>query len=132
LTVSGPGGTDTLTISEYIHVSDPVTLTISLNQTSFTTGDTVTASLQLTNDGPNPVWVELKRWVRLPDQRKLPISSPHIVEKLNPSEVFTKDFYTHTFTGSEQGGDYKIGVRVEHPFTGKDYSVDTKIYTFTP
>ncbi len=133
LTVGGPGSTtDTITLTDYIKVYDPVSLDITLNQAVFTTGDTITADYALTNDSPNTVQVELKLWQILPSKRKDPLQQPHTRKILAPHETITEQFYNYTFTGSEPAGDYKIGGMAEDPILGADYQGDRALFSFAP
>ena len=133
LTVTGPGGSDTLTFTDYIHVTEPVAIDVSLNKTSFVTGDTIKVTVHVTNSGPNPVPVEAKAWVVLPNKDKLSLVNPsHYTLTLAPGANIIQQIYSYPFSGSEPAGGYEVGGRLEDPVSGKDYGVDTEKCTFTP
>ncbi len=132
LAIGGAGGNDTVTMVDYIKVVDPVSISVTLNQAAFITGDTLTAEYQLTNLGPNQVQVELKLWEVFPTKRTDPLAHPHTRVILAPYATAADTFYSHTFDGSEPAGGYKIGARPIDMITGKTYADDIKPFTFTP
>ena len=130
-TISESGsGYYTITALGSAHPPFPI-VDITLNKNTFHTGDTLIATARVTN-GPNPVNVEVKLWIELPDGSEISVFDPHFTFTVGSNADFTEEVFIHTFDGSEPEGDYLFGARLENPLTGKDFSIDIEGFTFTP
>ena len=102
-----------------------------LNQDVFTTSETLVVSAHVVN-GPDPVRVEVKMWVKLPDDSNISIFDPNYTFTVTPDADFTTEIFTHTFNGSEPSGEYNVGSRLINPITGREISVNVESFTFSP
>jgi len=104
---------------------------VSLNQTSFHTGETIIANAIVSN-GPNPYEVEAKVYVVSPDNGKSSIFDRYFTFMLGANAQITREVLRHTFDGTEESGTYKIVIRLEDVTTGADFWVDRRSFEFTP
>ena len=104
---------------------------IILNQDVFYTGDTLIVSAHVVN-GPDPVNVEVKIWVHLPNGDDMSILDPHFTFTVEPNADFTTEIFTHTFSGGELSGDYNVGGRFLNPISGRELSVNVESFSFSP
>jgi hypothetical protein len=102
-----------------------------LNQDVFTTGETLVVAAYVVN-GPDPVRVEVKMWVKLPDDSNMSILDPHFTFTVEPNADFTTEIFTHTFSGGEPSGDYNVGGRFLNPISGRELSVNVESFSFSP
>ncbi|MEW6095627.1 MAG: choice-of-anchor Q domain-containing protein, partial [bacterium] len=104
---------------------------MELNDTEFHTNDTLTIDVHVTN-GNEKVNVEIKCWLRLPnDKLKSLLNIPNVT--LRPELDVVKPLLPgYTFKGSEPGGKYEVGGRLACPITIDYFSTDIKTFTFTP
>jgi len=121
---------DNVKVEELEEVVVPA-IDITLNQPSFTTGDTLIATAHITG-GSEAAEIEGKVWALLPDGNNMSTGDPHFVARIPADADINHEVFRHTFSGNEPAGEYAIGGRLECPVTGKDYSVDTQLFTFTP
>lgn len=104
---------------------------ILLNQSSFTTGDTLVISGQVTN-GPNPADVEVKTWVEVPGEYQLGLLNPHMTITVGSFADITQDLSSYTFSGNEPAGTYHVGARLVDIITGREISVNMVRFSFSP
>lgn len=104
---------------------------IILNKNAFTTGDTIIVSVHVVN-GPNPVTVEVKIWIGLPNGNQMSIFNPYFTFTVGSNADFTKEIFRHTFAGGEPSGDYNVGGRFLNPISGRELSVNIETFSFTP
>ncbi len=117
---------------------------IILNQSEFQIGETLIVSAHVTN-GPNPVDVEVKAWVDLPNGEEMELLEPDTIFIFsNGVELplvdfrftvksfadFTVELLTHTFSGSEPSGVYNVGSRLLNPISGRTISVNVESFSF--
>ena len=120
----------TITASSSTITSGPAVY-LSLNKTSFHTGETIIANAIVTN-GPNPYKVEAKVYVSQPDSKKISLFDEHFTFMPGANANITKEVLRYTFIGTEQPGTYEIVIRLEDVTTGADFWVDRKSFEFTP
>jgi hypothetical protein len=103
---------------------------LSLNKTSFTTGETLTATTIVTNGSSTSYEVEVKAYAVKPDGGKISLRDEHFTFTLGAYEEITKQILSHTFNGEDEGT-YEVVVRLEDPKTGADFWVDRRSFQFT-
>jgi len=106
-------------------------ISISLNQSSFHSGDTLIASAHVVN-GPDSAKVEGKIWILLPSGGESPIGNSHLTFTVAPDADFTREVLKYTFSGGDAPGNYQIGGRFINPVTGREFNVDVAPFSFTP
>ena len=104
---------------------------IILNQDVFYTGDMLIISAHIIN-GPDPVNVEVKIWVHLPNGDDMSILDPHFTFTVEPNADFTTEIFSYTLDGSEPSGDYNVGGRFLNPISGRELSVNVESFSFSP
>ena len=104
---------------------------IILNKNAFTTGDTLIVSAHVVN-GSNPVNVEVKIWIGLPNGNQMSIFDPYFTFTVGPNANITKEIFRRTFVGNEPSGDYNVGGRLVNPVSGRELSVNVEIFSFIP
>jgi hypothetical protein len=106
-----------------------LTLDLTLNQSSFTTGQTLIAYAHITNGGA-PTYINIQIWVDFPDgQRKILRNANY---QLAAGWEKTVEVFRYTFKGNEPSGTYKIGSQIKDASTGISLATDTAPFIFTP
>jgi hypothetical protein len=108
-----------------------LSLHIILNQNVFHTGDTLIVSAHVVN-GPDPVRVEVKTWIDLPNGDQMSILDPYFTFTVGSNADFTKEIFRHTFGGGGLSGGYNVGGRFLNPISGRELSVDVMPFSFSP
>jgi len=107
-----------------------VGMNIVLNQTNFTTGQTLTAEAHVTNDG-TPDEVGVKVWVELPGGGLVSLFDiPKYTVPANAN--FTVTLFSYYFGGNEPSGNYNFGGRFLNWVNGDTISEDIEPFAFTP
>lgn len=107
---------------------------LSLNQTSFVTGETLIVQARVTN-GPLPIDTDAKLWVNINDPEAETIRLPILKISdfhLEPNTDFTAEIFRYTFNGSEASGSYDIGASFSDSIDGRWFNGDSKSFTFIP
>lgn len=95
---------------------------ITLNQTSFVNGDTVTATtLRFANAGTTPVAVEIKLWLEEPGVAPISVVNLGADGSLSLPALFDQDFgplALSTVTSTFPRGTYGFNCRILRPVTG--------------
>jgi len=103
---------------------------IILNQTSYTTGNSLIIEVRLTNDS-TPDDVAKAIWLELPDGNRTSLSLGLV--NIPANNDITTTILTYTFTGSEQAGVYKVGGRlIDSTMTLEELSLNVENFNFTP
>jgi len=106
------------------------TIDIVINQTSFTTSQTLIAKAKVTGGAEAEV-VEVKIWIHLPGSSL--ISIQNIPKYTVPAGAsFEVTVFNHHFGGSEPPGEYDFGGRFLNWINGDYISTDVESFTFTP
>jgi hypothetical protein len=106
------------------------TIDIILNDSEFTICQTLTITARVTNNS-NPVDVDGKIWIRLPDD--LLFSIINLYGATLPANFnWSKEIFTHHFTGGEPQGVYEVGGRLLNSITGDFIWTDIEYFSFTP
>jgi len=126
-------------VPQYDMVSDesvkattpPLNLAIDIiiNQSTYTTGDTLVIKARTTNDN-SPDDVSKAIWLEFPDKTKLSFSLGDFTIPANDDT--TTIVLTYTLTGTEKAGEYKVGGRlIDRTMTLEELSFDTETFTVT-
>ena len=104
-------------------------LDITLNQSSFTTGQTLRATAHITNDA-TPDAVKVQVWVELPNGSQKTIRNiPSYNVPANANLTVT--LFNYTFKGNEPAGTYLLGGRLSDSATGAVLSEAIEPFSFT-
>ena len=108
---------------------------INLNQNAFTPGETLEVSAHVVN-GPNPQTVEAKRWIVVPpdiegNRRIISNGDPLLIFNVPADAANVYPLFSHTFSQSDDPGEYQFGARFLHPKTGREISVSAETFTFS-
>ena len=93
-----------------------------LNQTTFHTGQQLQVSLHVVN-GPDPQTVDVRSWLVAPNGtvvRLVAAPGQYVPADANA----TIPVFSHTFTGGEPAGTYRVCARLMKPITGHSWSLD--------
>jgi hypothetical protein len=137
IVVKDGGGNDTgnysLCLSQIPEMQYSPSVRILLNQTEFYPGDTLIISAHVVN-GPNPTWVEAKLWWRDPEPNSgnHSIKDPHLTIPIEAYADKVVEVLHHTFSGTEEEGEYQAGARFLEPRTGKEISVSIERFILSP
>ena len=114
----------------YAFAPKSLAIDITLNQTGFTTGQTITATAHITNDS-TPDKVDLKVAVDLPDGSRVSLGK---IDGYNiPANAdITLPPVIYTFNGSEPAGIYKVYGRLLEMKLGDHLSTDMEPFSFNP
>ena len=104
---------------------------LTLNNNSFQIGDTLIITAE-TKNGPDPVDVELKAWIELPNGDQGSIFYPHFEFTVPANADITSQVFSYTFIGIEPAGDYNAGCRFLNPISGREISANVKSFSFSP
>jgi hypothetical protein len=104
---------------------------LTLNNNSFQIGDTLIITAK-TKNGPDPVDVEAKTWIDLPNGDQGTILYRHCAFAVQSNADLTSQIFSYTFVGSEPSGDYNAGCRFINPISGREISANVKLFSFSP
>jgi len=108
----------------------PLGIDVLLNQSQFTTGDTLIADVLVTND-ETPDDVEVKVWLELASGGNM--SLYNVPSYTVPAFTFlTRPLTSYKFKGGEHVGSYQFGGRFLDIITGEELSSDIEPFDFTP
>ncbi len=104
---------------------------IILNQTEFTTGDTLVVQVRIINNDSTPYNVEVKNWIKLPGDELFPyIDDIHLTFNITPDSDNTFTVFTYTFNNPVPVGEYRVEIKLVDPITVNYYTRDLDTFNF--
>jgi hypothetical protein len=104
---------------------------IILNQTEFTTGDTLNVQARIINNESTPYNVEVKHWIKTHDGYLLPIlGDNHLTIDIAPESDNTYTTFTYPFNNPVPAEEYEVEIKLVNPITVDYYTRDKDTFNF--